>query len=333
MIEKYNRYYEMIKSRIHDILMEGKNRQPKEGGELYEMAHYILEGGGKLLRPYLMLLSCEAVGGDPKKIMIAAIGGELGHMASLIHDDIIDGSEVRRGIESIPKKYGINSSILGGDMLIFHSFYSLAETSKFGIPSDRIVRALEIASRACIELSIGENMELHRSSNIHITKEDYLEIIKYKTASSIRGVAECGAILGGGNDEAVSALSIYGENIGMAFQIEDDILDFTGEKEKIKRPVGEDAKNKIITLPIICALKKNREERKEIEEILASNYSKSGFERLLKVIKRKDGIRDAKKIANKYVSKAKKALAIIPPSDAKEQLIKFADFVVEREWH
>lgn len=139
--------------------------------------------------------------------------------------------------------------------------------------------------------------------------------------------------MGGGNEEAIGALSTYGENIGMAFQIEDDILDFTGEKEKIKRPVGEDAKNKIITLPIICALKKNREERKEIEEILASNYSKSGFERLLKVIKRKDGIRDAKKIANGYVSKAKKALAIIPPSDAKEQLIKFADFVVEREWH
>ncbi len=329
-IEKYIRCYEMIKSRIQDILMEGKNRQPKEGGELYEMAHYILEGGGKLLRPYLMLLSCEAVGGDPKKIMIAAIGGELGHMASLIHDDVIDGSEVRRGIESIPKKYGINSSILGGDMLIFHSFYSLAETSKSGIPSDKIVRALEIASRACIELSIGENMELHRSSNIHITKEDYLEIIKYKTASSIRGVAECGAILGGGNDEAVSALSTYGENIGMAFQIEDDILDFTGEKEKIKRPVGEDAKNKIITLPIICALRKEKE---GIEKILECSYSKNNFERLFKAIKRKEGIKDAKEIANKYVSKAKKALAIIPPSDAKEQLIKFADFVVEREWH
>jgi geranylgeranyl pyrophosphate synthase len=142
----------------------------------------------------------------------------------------------------------------------------------------------------------------------------------------MRGAAESGAILGGGTDEDIAALSKYGENIGIAFQIEDDILDFTGEKGKIKKPPGEDAKNKIITLPIIFALK----DKKEIEEIL--NSSEEKFDRLLEIVKKTGALDKSKLVANRYVEEAKKCLATLKESNAKACLMKLADFSVTRKW-
>jgi len=324
-------YHKLMKTSIKSIFNHRKHAVADFKRDLYCMAEYVLFPSGKLLRPIIMLLACEAVGGDATKIIEAAVGSEFGHTASLVHDDIIDKADKRRGKESLNQLFGIENSILCGDLLIFESFLSLARTSNYRIEDRYVVEALKVVSRSCIDMSLGQNIEQKFVYNMNLSPEQYIEIIRYKTASFIRGVAESGAILGGGNEAMIDALRTYGESIGIAFQITDDILDFTGNPKRINKPAGYDFKNGILTLPLILAMEKmDQDQRRELTELFYSQGGRSQFRRLQQKVAENGGLELAADIAIFYATYGKNALSMLPRSRAREDLAVIADFCALR---
>jgi len=321
------RYRKMVEEEIRRLI-------PEETKDLrvYMPIHHMLEAGGKYVRPILLLLSCEAVGGDPKAIAGGAAGIELGHVASLIHDDIIDGAHLRRNVMSVQEKFGVHDAVLSGDLLVFNAFLSLALLSERSIPAERIVRALRVISEAGINLCVGQELEANYSALLDTTKEEYIDVIAKKTGAFTKAITESGAILGGGTDEQVQAMSDYGLNLGIAFQIKDDLLSATKTDEEIMKSSGTDIVQRTMTLPVILAYERCREEdRAIIEKVFSSSRNTDSDIELFNSVLRKTGaIEESEKVAWEYVKKAKEPLKILPKSTSKKMLLELADFAVER---
>ncbi|MGH3118040.1 MAG: polyprenyl synthetase family protein, partial [Gaiellales bacterium] len=222
---------------------ELENRWATGAGTLDSVCYYSLVPTGKLFRPLLLLDSAQAVGGDAAAVLPAAAGAECGHVASLIHDDIIDQDDVRRGRPSVQSKYGLGEAIVAGDALIFDLFASLAECRRNGVSDRRVVAALEAVAKAGIELCRGQSLEAEFTASRCFDVGTYLQVARLKTASLFRGVCASGAILGGGTPVQIQALGCYGESIGTAFQIHDDLLAYLSESEVTGKPDTSDVQN------------------------------------------------------------------------------------------
>jgi geranylgeranyl diphosphate synthase type I len=220
---------------------------------LDEVIHYALGRPGKMLRGLMLVEACKTVGGDPARVLPAAAGTELGHLASLIHDDIIDQDEVRRGRSAVWRRYGVNDAILAGDLFIFHAYHALAQC-RHSVGAERVVRVLELLARGCVELCRGQSLEARLSGDCSIGKEEYLSAVRGKTGSLFRVAAESGAILGGGSEEQIAAVREYAESLGVAYQIIDDLLCYVGRDSVLQKSTRSDLKNRRVTLPIIYAL-------------------------------------------------------------------------------
>jgi geranylgeranyl diphosphate synthase type I len=208
---------------LHDI----------EPDSLREATRHLLRADGKKIRPLLTLLSCEAVGGNAKDALNAAIAIELLHVASLIHDDILDGDTLRRGKRTVHSVWGTKMAIIAGDLLI-------GKAVEIGTRTNYL-RVLTLAAQAAVEMCEGEILEIELQKNLReISEQKCLEIIKKKSASLIRVAAESGAIIGGGSEDVVKSISKHGELMGMAFQIRDDILNFVSHEDIFKKPVKTD---------------------------------------------------------------------------------------------
>src|ERR1051326_4962185 len=175
-------------------------------GRLASAAEHAAGASGKLLRPQLILDACRAVGGDPALVLPAAIGTELGHIASLVHDDVIDGDTVRRGRPAVHSAFGVPLAILTGDLFVFQMFACYVECSERGVSADRTLRAIRILSQACIDVCRGQALEAEIAGDFDTTESTYLEVVRLKTAGVCRAAAEIGATLGGGSSQSVSAL-------------------------------------------------------------------------------------------------------------------------------
>lgn len=328
-LRKMLKYRKIVEKEIRQLI-------PAELSDfyVYKPIHYMLDAGGKFVRPILMILSCEAVGGNYEKILPGASGIELGHVASLVHDDIIDGSHIRRGVVSIHEKFGVHDAILSGDLLIFHTFLGLAKTSERGASADRVVDAIKVLAKSGIDLVIGQELESKITGKLDTTEKEYIRVIRYKTGSYLRDICKMGAIIGGGDEKAVSALAEYGKNLGIAFQIKDDILSLTRSEKEIMKTPESDIEQKTVTLPIIYALNNtNSDESEEIKRIFSSEMpTREDFLKITNIVKNAGVIPKAEKTARSYAEKAKKSLNIIPASPSKKMLIEFADFVVERTY-
>lgn len=322
----YLKYIGQVRDYVKELI-------PNEYKEfkVYQPVQYMLMSTGKMIRPFLLMLSCDAVGGNSEKIVPLACGIELGHLASLVHDDVIDRGELRRGKISVHEKFGIPSAILSGDVLIFHAFHELAKTAK-DVPSDGIVKALEAVAKTGIEMALGEELESSYVGKLDLTVEEYIKVISLKTATYLKTICKVGAILGGGNDEMISGLEEYGMNLGIAFQIVDDLLDVTKGEEEIKKTGASDLKNKVIALPIILALQYGNAASKKIIQTFFSNPSPTpeDFGKLVMVLRRSGTVEHVKEFARNYSKKAKDALKVLPPSNSVQILRELADFVVER---
>ncbi|MFX1262765.1 MAG: polyprenyl synthetase family protein [Promethearchaeota archaeon] len=312
-----------LQSRMNLIDQEMKKFLDKYRGEpsvLYDAAHHLLLAGGKRLRSLITLLSCEAVGGEVKKVLPFALAMELLQTASLVHDDIIDEDLVRRGVETTHQKFGAKIAVLAGDLLIAQAVEIIGEQAT--------PELLIHLGRGGIRMTEGEALDflLCEDSPDSFNRQRYLKVIEHKTATFMREAARVGALVGGASNEQKTALTKYGEMLGFSFQIRDDILDVIASLQVAGKTVQSDIKGRRCNYPLVHALEVSSEaERQEgIEALKEGNLAP-----VLQLIDETEAVHHATELAKTYVERAKSALEAV---DLKNDrlLNKVADFVLER---
>lgn len=301
-----------------------------EPESLYESSEYLIKAGGKKFRPALTLLSCQAVGGKPEKALKAAAAIELTHTFSLIHDDIMDNDDTRRGKPAVHKVWGEPLAILAGDSLFAKSFELLSQSAEDNIAYERVVDALQVLTNSCINICEGQTLDMAFEDTFNVTKDEYMNMIYKKTGDLITASTTIGAIMGGASSNEIQALRTYGKQIGLAFQIQDDYIDLTGD-ESIGKPVGSDLVEGKKTLMVVYALEKaNKEDHDRLVELLEAN-DESIIPEAMEILEKYGAINYARSKAYDCVIESKQALSILPDSDAKDALFKLADFVFTRK--
>ncbi|MBB4956985.1 geranylgeranyl diphosphate synthase type I [Micromonospora polyrhachis] len=228
-------------------------RWPADPDHLATIVRYALLPAGKLLRPIMTLESAEAVGGHPDSVLPAALSMEYIHVATLVHDDIIDADELRRGRPAVPVAFGTPAAIVAGDQLIFTAFASLTECHAAGVPADRVVAATDALATAGADLCRGQLLESQLVDDPDSGVAAYLEVARLKTGALFRAVCQVGALLGGADATRAGQLANYGEQLGIAFQIRDDLLAYEASTATIGKPTTSDLANGRPTLPVLLA--------------------------------------------------------------------------------
>jgi octaprenyl-diphosphate synthase len=288
------------------------------------IGEHLLLSGGKRFRPILLLLTAKLCGyrGDDHISMASLI--EFIHTATLLHDDVVDRAELRRGIESANSKWGNEACVLVGDFLFTKCFSLMVEN---GNP-----KILQAIAKATTLMAEGELEELIKTDDLTLTEEHYLSIITRKTAALFSAATQVGAILGNVSEEKERALSDFGMDLGIAFQLIDDNLDYTSREEEFGKKIGIDLQEGKITLPLIFALNHcNQEEKTFIRKTVQSDpITKEAFLHVVEIIERYHGLNYTWEKAKEYVEMAKGHGHLFPNSKEKEALYTLADYVLER---
>ncbi|HVN97142.1 MAG TPA: polyprenyl synthetase family protein [Syntrophorhabdaceae bacterium] len=294
-------------------------------GFIKEIVNYIMKSGGKRVRPILVILCSKLCGYRGEKYIPFAAIIEFIHTATLLHDDVVDNARTRRGFSTVNTVWGNEPSVLVGDFLYSKSFELMSREGNNEI--------LKTISHATTALSEGEILEIVKTADINTTEKDYFEIIGNKTAILFSAACEIGAILGNVTKGQRDALKNFGYKLGIAFQLRDDILDYTSYDDVLGKHVGTDLKEGKLTLPLIWALKSAGEkERKAVEGILKrETISQRDFERIIKLIRKYDGIGYTSVATERYLADAKRHLSQFPASQYKDALQSLADYMFKRE--
>jgi octaprenyl-diphosphate synthase len=289
-----------------------------------EISSYLFKNAGKRIRPALLILCSKLYGYTGNEHITMSSLVETIHTASLLHDDIIDNSKTRRGRESAHSKWGPNITVLLGDYLYIKTIGRSLQ-SKHG----QIVEILTDTSSKMIE---GELNEYYVSWNLDINEKDYLDIINKKTASLFSASCQIGGILGNAQDKEESILAEFGTSLGMTFQIVDDLLDYTGDEQKMGKPVLSDMREGRITLPLIYTLQNDgRENRNRILDLLKKkDLNKSSLEEILFMVQSNGALDYTHKKAEEFSDHSKQLLQQLPPSVQREALSLFPDFILYR---
>jgi octaprenyl-diphosphate synthase len=293
------------------------------------VAKYLVRTKGKQVRPLLVLLSAELCGGVNDATYRAASLVELLHTATLVHDDVIDEADTRRGFASIRALWRNKVGVLMGDYLLARGLLLTVETSEYHF--------LKITSTAVRRMSEGELYQIQKARQLNIDEAGYFRIIGDKTASLISTCCEMGAASVSMSDETRArreALRNYGEYVGIAFQIRDDLFDYESAAGTIGKPVAIDLKEKKLTLPLIHALSKiDKSEARRVRSLIKSGKAaKDSYRDIVNMVEREGGLEYARLKAHEYADKAKAELNIFADSPAKASLLNFVDFVMEREF-
>jgi len=289
------------------------------------VGRYVLTSGGKRIRPLLLLLSARLCGYRGERSVPLASIVEFIHTATLLHDDVVDDADLRRGQKSANTVWGNEATVLVGDFLFSKSFSLMV-----GDGDLRVLRAMADATTALAE---GEILELLKTCDLDVTVEEYLDVIRNKTAVLIAAACEVGALLGAVDEERVAALKGYGMDVGIAFQLVDDCLDFVGDRERFGKPVGADLEEGKITLPVIHALGAATDEERDRVARLVEQDAFSDDDRawVREFVVRRGGIDAALAMARDRVEQAKARLAAFPACPEREALGVVADYVVARD--
>jgi octaprenyl-diphosphate synthase len=295
-------------------------------GPVSEITSYLLGGGGKRLRPALLLLSARYAGRSNSEgaIRLAAVV-ELLHSATLIHDDVIDSANTRRGRPSANSRWGNHRSVLVGDWLYMLSFQMALEERNF--------RILDILIDLTQKMVEGELIQLEKIGRIDVTEEDALRLATYKTACLFSGCARLGAVLGGLEDAGEEALAEYGRYAGLAFQLVDDLLDFTASAEQLGKPVLSDLKEGKVTLPLIYAMENgHRDARELVARVLEEKeFDSVRPETIVALVQESGALDRARNLAHEYARRAKACLNGHGDSEYARALLTLPDFILERE--
>ncbi len=291
---------------------------------LSEVGEYILKSGGKRIRPAMLLMAAGTVGPITDDACVAANIIEYLHTATLLHDDVVDNADLRRSQKSARTIWGNEASVLVGDYLFGYAFYYLGTLQN--------LRLVEILSNTSTLMARGEIKQLTRNNQV-TTEAEYLDIIYYKTASLMEAAMQIGCILGGGSEKDQQALLLCGRNIGMAFQLIDDALDYDISNKELGKQAGVDLKERKITLPLSHLLESaSMDEANEVKKILAASEITDGHvERVSRLIVRYQSDEYTREQARLYAASAKQALTNIPEGIYKTSIEQLADFIVYRK--
>lgn len=289
------------------------------------IGQYLQSAGGKRLRPSLLLLSAKLVGSaGPCAIQLGAVV-EMIHAATLVHDDVIDAAQTRRGRQSTNIKWGNHTCVLAGDWLYMQAFQIALRERNF-----QILDLLIGLTQMMVE---GELLQLERIGRIDVTEADCMELVDRKTACLFSVCAKLGALAGGADPAMQEQLAEYAWNLGMAFQLVDDVLDFTAREKTLGKPVGGDLREGKVTLPLVYALDQaSADERRLVENILRRrDYDEVSFTRILALIEKYNGIDRVKERAQAFTEKSRRIIGEFPESPYQRALLSVTELVTERD--
>lgn len=289
-----------------------------------QVAEYIIGGGGKRMRPALLLLSSGAVSyrGTQQHELAAVV--EFIHTATLLHDDVVDESALRRGRETANAQFGNAASVLVGDFL-----YSRAFQMMVGVGSMRVMQILADATNVIAE---GEVLQLMNCHNPDITVEDYLRVVRFKTAKLFEASGRLGAILGGASPEIETGLANYGMHLGTAFQIIDDVLDYSGKEGEIGKQLGDDLAEGKPTLPLIHVMKEGTPAQSLMVKTALEQGGRDAFHDVIEAVNATGALEASTKVAEEEASQAMQALNLLPDSQYLDALLQLSRFAVTRRY-
>lgn len=296
---------------------------------LYDAASHLIIHGGKRLRPYMVMKSCQILGGSTAIVMPAASAVEMIHNFTLVHDDIMDNDEMRHGVPTVHKKFGMPIAILAGDVL-FSKAYQIISNAK--LSNDAIVQLVSRLAKACVDVCEGQLLDVKMAEEEKTpTQKEYITMIGKKTAALFDVSCSMGAICATDNQKDISNLSNFGRNLGIAFQITDDLIGVMGDSKITKKPVGNDLREGKKSLPILMAIKLAKgEDNKVILKAFGNpKASKNELEKAVEVIRSLGIEEEVRRQALYYAEMAEKSLSNYSGT-AKTELIDLLDFVVKR---
>lgn len=299
--------------------------------ELYEPNNYFLSIGGKRMRPVLVLLGTHLYRNNIEDALPAAMAIEYFHNFSLIHDDMMDNAPLRRGKATIHEKYGPNTAVLSGDALLVYAYKFLAK-----VPEESLKLILEIFSDTAIEVCEGQQLDMNFETQLEVIEEEYIWMIRQKTSVVLAAGLQIGAIIGGASTEDSEALYQYALNLGLAFQIQDDILDCYGEADLVGKQIGGDILQNKKTILLIRALEASRKVNDSSLQNILSLKNQSSADKIEQVLKKYDQYKildSVKQTQESYIKKAKQYLeSTTLPSKNKEVLYELIQYLIQREY-
>ena len=313
-----------IKSELDTFNEKFKKSIRSKVGLVDLVAKYIIRQKGKKVRPLLVLLSAKIIGEVNERSYRGAVLVELLHTATLVHDDVVDNANKRRGVWSINAIFKNKVAVLMGDYLLSRGLMIAIDGKDFDF--------LGVITNTVRRMSEGELLQIQKTRKLDIDEETYFRVISDKTASLLETCCEIGALSATDNPEYHEAMKQFGQSIGMAFQIRDDILDYEGTLKMMGKPVGGDIKEKKITLPLIYSLNQvSKKEAAHIRKLIKNGSKNNDVKEVIKFVRENGGIDYALETAKSYSNKAKEALKILPDSQSKVALEALVDFVIDRK--
>jgi octaprenyl-diphosphate synthase len=311
-----------MESLEQELIQQLQSRVPAA----FDIGSHLMNSGGKRIRPQMVIIAAR-MGGCTNMDAVKLSGViEMIHTATLLHDDVVDQADTRRGCPAANTVWSNEMCVLGGDFILARAF-----TTLISLKNQRI---LEIVSRATERLSEGELFQMANIGNMDFSEEDYLQVISDKTAVLMEAACRGGAILGSLNSDKEEALAGFGFNLGIAFQMTDDVIDYRSDKEVMGKNPGKDLEEGKLTLPLICALKTSEEsERTRVQEIIDRRHvADSDLEWVREFLNRRGGIEKTLEKSRDYLHKAKGHLEVFPESEEKTALTKLADNILHRTY-
>lgn len=316
----------LVAGKLAQVEQECRRNLRSEFGAIDELGRYLADGGGKRVRPILLLLSAQMCGYEGDRDVQFASVFEFIHTATLVHDDVIDQADLRRGRGSLNARWGNELTVLLGDYLYIKSM-------NMALVADDL-RIIRILAQITLKMIEGELLADRRRSDIDLTEHEHLEIIRRKTAHLFAGCGRVAGVLASAGPEKVEAIADYGMNLGMAFQIIDDLLDFTADERVLGKPVASDLKEGKLTLPLIYLLEKGDPTIRALVQTVLDEHDFKTVRREEIVAKLREArtLDKARALAHVYARRAQDALELFDPCPAREALRSLPEFVISREY-
>ncbi|MCT8703293.1 octaprenyl diphosphate synthase [Glaesserella parasuis] len=290
-----------------------------------QLGHYIISGGGKRIRPLIAVLAANAVGYKGQEHITCAAFVEFIHTATLLHDDVVDESDMRRGRETANARFGNAASVLVGDFIYTRAFQMMA--------SLRSLDVLQVMSDATNVIAEGEVQQLMNVNDPETTEANYMQVIYSKTARLFEAASQCSAIVSGADQATVIAMRDYGRYLGTAFQLVDDILDYSANAEQLGKNIGDDLAEGKPTLPLLHAMRSgNRQQAALIREAIEQGGKREALDEILAIMAEHKSLDYTMERAKQEAQKAVDAIAILPESEYKQALISLAYLSVDRSY-